>query len=52
LRDKDNTEPITALKNADSLVKEILHAADINQDGKISYDGMYPCRLSYPRIVR
>jgi len=26
------------LKNADSLVKEILHAADINQDGKISYD--------------
>lgn len=30
---------IAALKNADNLVKDILYAADINQDGKISYDG-------------
>lgn len=28
-----------ALKNADNLVKDILHAADINQDGSISYEG-------------
>ncbi|GAB7331044.1 hypothetical protein MBLNU13_g02538t1 [Cladosporium sp. NU13] len=26
------------LKNADNLVKDILHAADINQDGSISYE--------------
>ena len=43
--DKGNAKRTTALKNADNLVKEILHAADINQDGKISYDGVCPCHL-------
>lgn len=34
-----------ALKNADNLVKDILHAADINQDGEISFEGPFCCPL-------
>ena len=36
---KKGNVDLPALKNADNLVKDILHAADINQDGSISYEG-------------
>ena len=30
---------IAALKNADDLIEDVLHAADINNSGRIEYDG-------------
>jgi hypothetical protein len=38
--DKVAAKWFAALKNADNLVKDILHAADINQDGTISFEGI------------
>jgi hypothetical protein len=38
--DKVAAKRFAALKNADNLVKDILHAADINQDGSISFEGI------------
>lgn len=36
-----------ALKNADSLLQDVMKAVDANQDGHISYSGMFhstwPC---------
>jgi solute carrier family 25 phosphate transporter 23/24/25/41 len=31
--------PIAALKNADGLIEDVLQAADINNSGRIEYDG-------------
>jgi len=32
---------VTALKDADNLIGDILTAADIDRDGKISFDGAW-----------
>lgn len=40
-RDAISTDCCKALKDADSLVRDILSAADINDDGKISYEGTF-----------
>jgi hypothetical protein len=37
---------VAALKNADNLVRDILHAADINQDGTISFEGRFFCQAN------
>ena len=36
---KSCTDPVSALKNADSLLQEVLKAVDTNGDGHIDYSG-------------
>lgn len=39
-------EHVTALKDADNLISDILAAADIDRDGKISFDGAWTCHCA------
>jgi solute carrier family 25 (mitochondrial phosphate transporter), member 23/24/25/41 len=40
----------TALKNADSILKDIVRAVDTNGDGKIQYEGSFIIRICSPRL--
>lgn len=39
-----SNDPTSALKNAESLLRDVLKAADLNGDGHIEYEGR-PCAL-------